>query len=117
MAADLTLLNHIDPPQLPTSFQRTLESHFAHFVVNMPCTFSGIFFVKQFHSNKLLCHASDELGNLQDVEIFYYYPSKIERPFPEAYESVEPNHVYFITGTFAIAGSTTLVLTSFYIFF
>jgi hypothetical protein len=73
----------------------------------MPCTFSGIF-VKQFLNNTLRCQTSDELGNVRDVNIFYYFPPKIEHPFPEAYESVQPNHVYFIAGTFAITGTTFL---------
>jgi len=75
----------------------------------MPCTFSGIFLVNQFHNNKLLCQTSDELGNIHNVEIVYYFPSKMERPFPEAYESIQTGNVYFITGTFAITGSIVLV--------
>jgi hypothetical protein len=77
----------------------------------MPCSFSGLFLVDKFHNNKLLCQTSDELGNIHNVEISYYFPSKVERPFPEAYESIQPGHVYFITGTFALKGPTFLVYT------
>jgi hypothetical protein len=77
----------------------------------MPCTFSRIFLVTAFENNKLLCQTSDEFGNIHLVKISYYFPSKIERPFPEAYENVSPDYVYFITGTFAIIDSTFLVPT------
>lgn len=76
----------------------------------MPCTFSGIFFVTEFINNKLLCQTSDELGNIHHLEISYYFPTKAERPFPEAYESIKPNNVYFITGTFVASGASPLVL-------
>ena len=76
----------------------------------MPCTFSGIFFVTEFDKNKLLCQTSDELGNIHHLEISYFFPSKVERPFPEAYESIKPNNVYFITGTFVTSGTNPLVL-------
>jgi hypothetical protein len=76
----------------------------------MPCPFSGIFFVTKFDNNKLLCQTSDELGNIRHLEISYYFPAKAERPFPEAYESIKPNNVYFITGTFVTSGANPLVL-------
>lgn len=77
----------------------------------MPCTFSGIFLVIELNNNKLHCQTSDELGNLHHVEISYYFPTKVERPFPEAYESIKPNNVYLITGTFVASGPRPLVLT------
>ena len=75
----------------------------------MPCTFSGIFLVTEFSNNKLICQTSDEFQNVTHVEISYYFPSKTDRPFPEAYESVKTNHVYFIVGTFAMRGAARLV--------
>jgi len=77
----------------------------------MPCTFSGIFLVTEFDKNKLLCQTSDELGNIHHLEISYYFPAKVEWPFPEAYESIKPNNIYFITGTFVTSDASPLVLT------
>jgi len=75
----------------------------------MPCTFSGIFLITEFSNNKLICQTSDELENIHRVDISYYFPSKTDRPFPEAYESVKTNHVYFITGAFAIKEGAPMV--------
>lgn len=77
----------------------------------MPCQFSGIFYVTAINNNKLICQVSDESGDLDDIEISYYFPAKIPRPFPEAFETAIPGHVYFIVGTFALKGNTPLVST------
>jgi hypothetical protein len=75
----------------------------------MPCHFSGIFYITELENNKMVCSANDENGNLQQVDIGYYYPSNMDRPFPEAYEFVEPGHVYFITGYFALENKEPIV--------
>ena len=75
----------------------------------MPYTFSGIFLVTEISNNKLICHTSDEGKRVVRVEISYFFHSKTDRPFQEAYESVKTNHVYFITGVLAMRESTPLV--------
>jgi len=49
--------------------------------------------------------------NYKQHEISYYFPAKIPRPFPEAFETVTPGHVYFIVGTFALKENNPLVST------
>lgn len=75
----------------------------------MPCNFSGIFYVTGIANNKLTCEVSDESGDPDSIEISYYYPAKILRSFPEAFETVISGHVYFIVGTFALKDNTPLV--------
>ena len=77
----------------------------------MPCMFSGIFYVTGIDNNKLTCKVSDESGDSESIEISYYFPAKILRPFPEAFETVTPGHVYFIVSTFALKENNPLVLT------
>ena len=75
----------------------------------MPCHFSGIFYIKQIENNMLTCSISDENGDIQQMDINYYFPANVDRPFPEAYESIQSDHVYFITGSFAINNKQLIV--------
>ena len=78
----------------------------------MPCHFSGIFHVSQFKDNKLLCSFSDENGDVHEIEIIYYFPNTAERPFPQAYEIIQPDHVYFITGSISLQNKDLIVYIS-----
>ena len=75
----------------------------------MPCHFSGIFFISQFKDNKLLCSFSDENGDIQQVDIIYYFSATVDRPFPEAYESIQTEHVYFITGSISLQNKQLMI--------
>ena len=77
----------------------------------MPCTFAGVFLVSQIENSQLICSFRDDVGDIHQVNINYYFPTNIERPFPEAYEAVQPGHVYFITGFFALADKDPIVYT------
>jgi hypothetical protein len=77
----------------------------------MPCNFSGIFYVTRIDNNKLIWEVSDESGDLDNIEISYYFPANILRPFREPFETVRPGNVYFIVGTFALKGNTPFVST------
>jgi hypothetical protein len=68
----------------------------------MPLFFSGLFLAKSISNYVLQCNVSDENGVEQSVPLNYYFPSNTERPFPQAFQKVVPNEVYFISGTFAI---------------
>jgi len=73
----------------------------------MHCYFSGIFFVKDINQYKLNCHLIDENYCTQDVKMIYFFPSAsdiADSLFWEP-EGIEPNNVYFITGTVAIVNS------------
>jgi hypothetical protein len=65
--------------------------------------------VTELENNKLRCQTSDQVGNIRHVEISYYFPTKAEHPFPEVYESIKLNNVYFITGTFVASGASPLI--------
>ena len=73
--------------------------HHTSLSFQMPCNFSGIFYVSQFQDNKLLYSFKDENGDIHQVNIVYYFPTTIDRTFPQAYEAVLPSHVYFISGS------------------
>jgi len=75
----------------------------------MPCHFSGIFYVSQFKDNKLLCSFSDENGDVHEIHIIYYFPTTVDRPFPQAYEVIQPGHVYFITGSMSFQNKDLIV--------
>jgi len=78
----------------------------------MPCHFSGIFYVSQFKDNKLLCSFSDENGDVHQVDVIYYFPTTSDRPFPQAYEVIQPGHVYFITGFMSFQNKDLIVYPS-----
>ena len=83
----------------------------------MPCHFSGIFYVSQFKDNKLLCSFSDENGDVHQVDVIYYFPTTSDRPFPQAYEVIQPGHVYFITGSMSFQNKDLIVYPStFYLY-
>lgn len=75
----------------------------------MPCHFSGLFYVSQFKDNKLLCSFKDENGDLRQIDIIYYFPATVDRPFPQAYEAIQAGHVYFITGSMAFHDKDLIV--------
>ena len=79
--------------------------------VNMPCTFAGVFLVSQIENSQLICSFQDDVGDIHQVNINYYFLTNIKRPFPEAYEAVQPGHVYFITCFFALADKDPIVYT------
>ena len=75
----------------------------------MPCHFSGIFYVCQFKDNKLLCSFKDENGDIHQIDMIYYFPTTVDRPFPQAYEAIQSGHVYFITGSMSFQNKDFLV--------
>ena len=75
----------------------------------MPCHFSGLFYVSQFKDNKLLCSFKDENGDIHQINMIYYFPTTVDRPFPQAYEAIQSGHVYFITGTMSFQNKDLLV--------
>lgn len=78
----------------------------------MPCHFSGIFYVSQFQDNKLLCSFKDENGDIHPIDVIYYFPATVDRPFPQAYESIQPGHVYFIAGSLSFQNKDLIVYSS-----
>lgn len=79
------------------------------FSLQMPCHFSGIFYVSQFKDNKLLCSFKDENGDVHQINIIYYFPTTVDRPFPQAYEAIQPGHVYFIAGPISFHSKDLMV--------
>ena len=75
----------------------------------MPCHFSGLFYVSQFKDNKLLCSFKDENGDIHQIDMIYYFPTTVDRPFPQAYETIQSGHVYFITGSMSFQNKDLLV--------
>ena len=76
---------------------------------SMPCHLSEIFYISQFKDNKLLCSFSDENGDVHEIHIIYYFPTTVDRPFPQAYEVIQPGHVYFITGSMSFQNKDLIV--------
>ena len=75
----------------------------------MPCHFSDIFFVSQFKANKLLCLFKDENGDIHEIDIIYYFLTSIDRLFPQAFEIIQPGHIYFITGSMSFQNKELMV--------
>lgn len=75
----------------------------------MPCHFSGLFYVAQFKDNKLLCLFKDENGDVHQIDMIYYFPATVDRPFPQAYEAIRAGHIYFIMGSMAFHDKDLIV--------
>jgi hypothetical protein len=70
----------------------------------MPCYFSGVFFVRDITQYQVNCQFLDEYSSPQTVQMTYFFPSASDlanSPFCEL-EPLEPNNVYFISGTVSI---------------
>ena len=111
---------HIRPSKCPSTFAGKpthiylyLSLHPINNHPNMPCFFSGIFYVNNISQNRLTCQFQNEISEIEFGSIIYYFPLKAEKPFSEAYDTVKANGIYYISGTFAVTfDHCTLVVVS-----
>jgi hypothetical protein len=66
--------------------------------------FSGVFHTISRDNADLLCHIRNDMGEIAEVTIAYWYPSG-ETPFPLAFESLKIGRVYSISGEFRMEGT------------
>ena len=80
----------------------------------MPCVFAGMFYIKSLSDHQLQCHFKDEDDVIHHLNLTHFQsPSTSGHPFPEAFEMVQSNALYFITGTFAINNSNNILVITF----
>jgi hypothetical protein len=69
----------------------------------MPCTFSGIFFIRNVNGHILHCTFKDEYEDERNLTITYF-DNEMNRvgPHPTAFQEIHEGNVYFLSGTFYI---------------
>lgn len=81
----------------------------------MPCTFSGVFFVESIGSDfRVACHFKDVEGMILPLVMTHYQPrsDNDSHPFPEAFQRLEEQSIYIISGTFAIRNLNEILVSS-----
>jgi hypothetical protein len=79
---------------------------------NMPCSFSGVFYVMSKSTNTLHCFVKDETGERTNVTMTLYFASDEQRPTPAQTEYFSVNSAYFVVGDFLITNGTQLSVCS-----